>query len=222
MPMRRSRTPHLSRFLAALAAAALAAAPLVGAQTTADSVRAAYEPYRDALLAGDGSAAVQAVDLSAVDLYGRYVALALDADSVQVRGLGATDRMTVLSLRHRVPADTVRSFDGASALAYSVRRRWFDGVGMRLVTLGAVRVEADRAWAVLKVLEDSDGSEVPFRRRGGVWRLDLVALTRTFEPDLLAMIAEAGQSEDEFVVFALEVLSGRPVLADVWQPLGRR
>ena len=214
-PMRKART---LAYVVTLAVAA-SAAPSADAQTAPDSVRAAFDRYRSALLAGDGPAAVEAVDPSGVGLYGRHVALALDADSAQVRGLGVADRMAVLSLRHRVPADTLRAFDGAAALAYGVERRWIDGLALRLVTPGDVRVKGDRAWMGTGA---ADGSEIPLRRSRGVWRVDLAALAEESGPALLAMAAEAGMTEDEFVAFALETLTGRPVGPDVWRPLARR
>ena len=216
----RKPPPSAMRGVQAVAAfVVLAVALPARAQTVQDSVHAAYERYRHALLAGDGAAAVEALDRSAADLYDRYVDLVLDADSATVRDLGVVDRLTVLSLRHRVPADTVRAFTGASALAYAVEHGWIDRASVLVGRLGRVDADGDRASAATNA---GDGVAVPFRRRDGVWRPDLAALMEASGPALRAMIAETGQSDDEFIAYALLVLSRRAVSDDVWQPLGRR
>ena len=193
------------------------------AQSASDSVRTAFEAYKAALLAADGPAVVRTVDRRTLEYYGDSVDRALDADSATVADLGFLDRLMVFSMRHRAPADTVRTFDGATALAYGVRHGWIDGLGVRLTSIGDVEVERDEAVAEMLLNGvASPGSEMTFRREGDTWRLDLTSMHPQAERDSQKMVAETGYTEDGFITFALEILAGEPVRAEIWQPLGRR
>ena len=214
--------PARSRLLLGGLAALVLLAPAVTAQDAEGDVRDVFERYRLAVLAGDGAGALAAVDGRTAAYYGRAVDLALDADSATVAGLSFIDRLMVLSLRHRVSADMLRTFDGPQALAYGVERGWIDRADAARQSLGRVRVAGDSASAVL-VLNGAPVPEVAFAfaREGGAWKLDLTSVLDIGSRAMQAMIEQMGETEDGFIALALEVLTGRPVGSGVWQPVGR-
>ncbi len=220
----RSPTLFASRWGACVLLLALAQGLVspAAAQTPADRVRAAFERYREAVLARDGAAALDAVDARTVDYYRQSVDLALDADSAAVASLPFLDELMVLTLRHRVPPDTLRAFDGASAFVYGVEQGWISPSSVRRQRLGRVTVAGDSARAELAV----DGESVPevafaFARERGDWRLDLTSVTALAGASLRAQAAALDLTEGAYIALLLETVSGRPVKPVLWRPVGR-
>lgn len=199
----------------------LAPAVAAGAQDAERDVRRVFDRYQAAVVAADGEATLAAVDRRTVAYYGTMVGLALDADSATVAALPFMDRLMVLSLRHRVPADTLRAFDGARAFAYGVAHGWTDQGAAARQSLGGVRVAGDSASADLLL----NGVAVPgvafgFVREEG-WRLDLTSVLDASAPAMRAAVEEMGETEDGFIVFALRALTGRAPGPELWRPVGR-
>lgn len=208
--------------LTGLVLAGLLVSSAPSAQASADSVRLAYDAYRRALLARDAEAVVRVVSPGTVSYYGAMVDAALDADSAAVAALRPTDLLMVLALRHRVPPDTVRAFDGAAALRYGVREGWVDGASVQLVEPGDVTVDGDTAVMIGVVgAEPVPRLRFSFVRSANGWGLDLGAAVRQADPDLAGMASERGTTVSGLVTSLLEAVTGRAVGPDAWQPLGR-
>ena len=193
----------------------IAVARPVAAQET---IPKAFEAYRAALLAEDGRAVVGLVDAGTLAYYRQGVEWALDADSAEVAAMRLIDRLMVFSLRHRVPADTVRAFDGASSLAYAVRKGWI-GAGA-VQRLQIVRTEATGPTGFATF--DAQGQvRMGFTREDGRWKVDLTSMLPLADLAFHQAAVQTGQSDDEMLFHVLGSLTTRRPDRQIWQPLGR-
>lgn len=192
----------------------LAASP-AAAQATIDK---AFEAYRAALLAEDGATVVGLVDAGTLAYYEQGVAWALDADSADVAALRLVDRLMVFSLRHRVPADTVRLFDGASSLSYAVRKGWIGASAVQRLQI--VRTEATGPTG-FATFDEQGLVRMGFTREDGHWKVDLASMLPLADRAFQQAAAGAGQTGDELVFQLLGSLTQRQPGRDIWHPLGR-
>ncbi|HEX8299110.1 MAG TPA: hypothetical protein VF594_08110 [Rubricoccaceae bacterium] len=193
----------------------VAVVPPVAAQETSPK---AFEAYRTALLAEDGHAVVGLVDSGTLAYYGQGVEWALDADSADVAAMRLIDRLMVFSLRHRVPADTVRAFDGASSLSYAVRKGWI-GAGS-VQRLQIVRTEATGPTG-FATFDERGQIRMGFTREEGRWKVDLTSMLPLANLAFHQVAVDAGQTDDEMLFQILGSLTTRQPDRRIWQPLGR-
>ena len=183
-----------------------------------ETIPEAFEAYRAALLAEDGPAVVRLVDSGTLAYYGQSVEWALDADSADVATLRLVDRLMVFSLRHRVPTDTVRAFDGASSLSYAVRKGWI-GAGS-VQRLRIVRTEATGPIGFATF--DARGQiRMGFTQEDGQWKVDLTSMLPLANLAFHQVAVDAGQRDDELLFSLLGSLTPRQPDHRIWQPLGR-
>lgn len=198
---------------------------LVGFSVPVDDeadVRATFEAYKAAALVGDAQAAVVVLDSTTHAYYGAMVDLALHADRDSVEALNTIDLLMVLSLRHRVSVDRLRSMDGTKALVYALEKGWIDPSSVRQQTLGTVRVEGDRAYGEMLMYGQPSGVEWAFSMEDGEWKLDLTSLMDLMAAAFDEMVAEAEQDRVTFLFDVLGMLEGTRPTDSIWTPVAAR
>ena len=83
-----------------------------------EKVTDCFNGYKESILAEDGDKAVKFLSSGTIDLYQKYVDLALDAEKDEIQKLSFINRMQAIFIRHRVAPDKLRLFDGREALVY--------------------------------------------------------------------------------------------------------
>lgn len=187
------------------------------------SVRTAFDRYRAAVTARDGTAALAVVTAGSIAHQDRLRELALTAPPAEVAVLPPADRLMVLRLRHEFTAEELRSLTGAELISIAVEEAWSSP--KVLAPLTVAEVEQMGEVATLRV--ERAGEPVPMRlllrREGGSWRLDLVELARGSDGALAETLAfraaRAKVAEDEVVRWVVEDTSGHLVVKDLWVPL---
>ncbi|HEX8275338.1 MAG TPA: hypothetical protein VF615_22080 [Longimicrobiaceae bacterium] len=187
--------------------------PLDGAE--AEAVRAAMYGYKTAVVRRDGAAAARLVTRRSRDYFARMRDMAVFAPEAQVRAAPPMDRLVILTLRHRVPADELRALTGDAVFAYTIDHGWVGSDAARRPPgriEGEVFGEGDRA-----ILREGF-QDTQFVREDGAWRWDML---RLFEEAGAPKVpgGPGGMTEDEFLISTLETSSGRKVSPSVWQPL---
>ena len=137
-----------------------------------------FDAYFDAVEQADGEAAVSYVSQSTIDYYQSLVDLSLDATEAETRALPFIDKVTVVMIRHRLPAEVIRTMDGRALFVHGVEQGWVGKQSMdRLKNSGLsmhIEVDGDRAWAYMT---NDDGVKsdriLAFSKEDG-WKLDLV------------------------------------------------
>jgi hypothetical protein len=182
-------------------------------------VKQTFSNYKQSILKGDGDEAVKWVNNKTIAYYGEMLGLALDADSARVADLDLMDRLTVLSLRHRMTRDEISGMDGKQLFVHSIKKGMVGKNTVANVEIGDVKVEGEQAKGQLQANGQKSPLNFGFTKENGQWKLDLTSLFEPTMAGLKQMIAGQGMTENEFIVRALEMSSGKPVTNVIWSPL---
>ena len=178
-----------------------------------------FENYKNAILTDKGKIATDLVDSRTVKYYSNILKKIKTADSLEINSMGILDKITVLSMRHRATKNELLGFDGKKLLTYA-----FDNgmVGKNSVSnseLGEVIVNDDFAKAEFIV----NGQKTPFffhfYKENKKWRIDITHLFMLGRVGLKKMIEDSGKEENNFVIYILEMLTGKKPTNDIWKPL---
>jgi hypothetical protein len=180
-------------------------------QAEADAVRAVARDYIAAAHRRDGAAAARLVSRETRAYYTGLAQLAVSAPEARVRAAPLVERVMILMFRHRVPAGELRTLAGDAVFAYTVDNGWVT-VDVEDPILTGTQAYGTRDRAVLR----DRGEDVHFLREDGGWRWDMMPTIQAASTELAA---NAGMTEDEFVLFVLKYSDGRDPSPDIWQPL---
>ena len=204
-----------------MTAAIVAMAPCALAEDK-DDVMAAFKGYKEAILAQKGEDAAGWVTKGTLKAYQDYVDWALVSDRKTVEGLSMVNRVQVLTMRHRVPAEELRKATGKSIFIHAVKEDWIgkDGV-IRTELADDVAVAGERATGSALIGGEAFPLKFEFRKEDGKWRFDLVALMTATGPAFEAAAKQAGMEENELILKVLETVSGKKPGDSVWAPVGK-
>ncbi len=204
----------LRLFIAAL----LFVLPLPAAATP-QAVERAFQDYKVAVLNGDGVAAAALVTQQTYDYYGQIADHALPLDQGGLNKLHVMDRMAVLQLRYQMSRAQLESMSGAEIVAYAVDQGWIGKDGVSRLQVGPFTVNGDTASAAAL---GGDGQETSLRlhfvKEGDRWRLDLMRMLLVTRVAIAQAIQQTGMSENDFILYALEAMTGRRPGLDIWSP----
>lgn len=200
------------------ASASSSTTPAQGATAEVDDeVRAAFETYRSALLAGDGAAAAAAVSAGTTGYFGEMQELASSAGPEEIGARPMIDRLFVTLVRVRVPRPQLLAMSGVDLLTYGVEEGLVGQETVSAVTLGTITIEGDTADATVVNQGKTTSGRFRFLEEGGAWKVDLLFLLNAADPALRQVAAAAGQDEDEFIFGRVAATTGKPVPPDIWQ-----
>lgn len=205
--------------LCALAGALLLAAPAPAQQDGAeDEIRSCFAGYRAAVLANDGKTAASLVARSGIEYFGEMQRLALYATPEKVRAESPVNQIQILTLRHRIDADTLRAMSPSELFAHGVTEGWTAKDSVQGLGLGEIEVEGDLAAAQVT----RDGSPTPlkyrFVREKGVWLWDMMPTVELSNQAFKTIAAQQKVSEEDLILSLLESVSGRAVPPTIWEP----
>ena len=218
------------------AALVLVAAPLSAQPTTPASgdaeaaVRATFEAYREALIAGDGERAAALVDRETGDYYRELKRLVLDGDEEEVRQRTFVDRFLIVAFRHQFEAAELTGMGLADVIGRAMEIGWINGAAIEQLAVGEVRIEGDEAFAAARTrasLEDPalgggiDELEYRFVNEGGSWKFRFSALVSSIDEVMRNLAAQLGADEDDLIFTLVESLTGVEVLPEVWDAVER-
>ncbi len=186
-----------------------------------EKVREAFAAVRTAVLAGDGKTFVRLVTRDSIRLYGLIRELAVHADQKELQGIEATVRMTVLSLRLRVPRDVLLQKDARALIAYAVENGMIIGDEINQTKSGEVLVIGREALVSISVRGQPAQGFIIFRDERG-WKIDLEHLVYTSRGRIDALARKREVSEETILFELLSEAVGKPVGTEVWQPLEPR
>jgi hypothetical protein len=190
-------------------------------------IQRCFVAYKQALLAKQGDLAVEQVSAATLAYYGKMRDLALRGDGATVRSQSLSDQYIVLALRQRVGLKTLLPMTDKEVISLAIEEGWIGESGLRETSIGAVNVKGDRAEAVL-VVKGKTYPALPrfvFLKEQKEWKIDITALLpvaeQIFQQWYAAEKASDNLSTDTFLTNILELVSGKPVSPEIWQPLVR-
>ena len=124
--------PRLARaVLPALMCLPAAAQTPAGTGDAEAAVRATFEAYRQALMAGDGELAASLVDRETGEYYRQLKRLVLEGSEEEVRQRTFVDRFLVVAFRHQFASDELAAMELADVIVRAMDLGWINSDGDR-------------------------------------------------------------------------------------------
>ena len=95
------------------------------------AVRATFEAYRQALMAGDGETAAALVDRDTGAYFGELKRLALEGSEEEVRQRTFVDRLLVVAFRHQFAGEELAAMQLADVVVRATEIGWINSAGDR-------------------------------------------------------------------------------------------
>lgn len=182
-------------------------------------IRKSFNNYKAAILNDQGEEAVKYLDSRTIKYYGDMLELVKTADSTKVESLSITDKLMVLSIRHRTTRADILSFDGKSLLVYSIKSGMIGKSSVANNAIGGISIDHSFAKAAFI----AEGRKSPFHfhfyKEEGQWKIDLTALFSISTAVFKKIANENGQNENEFLLSILENITGNKPTNQIWQPI---
>jgi hypothetical protein len=182
-------------------------------------VKQSFDKYKAAILTDKGDEAVKYVDSRTITYYGQMLELVKTGDSAKVQGLSIMDKIMVFTIRHRASKEDILQFDGKSLFVYAIKSGMVGKNSVANNSVGTITISGTFA----KGQFVSNGKKTPlyfqFYKEDSQWKLDLTSLFPYSTVALKKMVEESGKSENEFIFYLLEMMTGRKPGAEIWQPV---
>ena len=182
-------------------------------------IKTVFDNYKSAILEDRGEEAVTYVDQNTISYYDAILKTTIEADSTTTDALPILDKLMVVSIRHRTPPAKIKSFDGKQLLRYAIQEGMVGKNSVENIEMGAVKLNNTRADGTIIV----DGQETPmtfgFTKEGEAWKVDLTSAFAAGTTAFKTMIAQNGQSENDFIIQILTLLTQKAPTSAIWQPV---
>ena len=188
-------------------------------QSDTELVLESFENYKNAILTDKGTLAADYVDSRTMKYYDDILEEIKSADSLTVDSMSILDKLTVLTMRHRVAKNDLLSFDGRGLFIYAIDNGMVGKNSVVSAELGEVTTTGDFSKAEFM----TNGRKTPFfyhfYREDGNWKIDLTHLLSMGTMGFKKLIEDSGETENDFILNILELLTGQRPSAAVWQPV---
>ncbi len=216
--------------LPALLCLPAAARTVAGTSDAEAAVRATFEAYRQALIAGDGETAASLVDRETDEHYRQLKRLVLEGTEEEVRRRPFVDRFLIVAFRHQFSDDELAAMELADVIVRAMEIGWINSAAIEQLAVGAVRIEGSEAAAEARTrasLEDPalaggmDELEYRFVHEDGRWKFRFGALVSSIDQTMRNLAEQLGVDEDDLIFTLVQSLTGVEVLPEVWAPRDR-
>jgi len=212
------------RFVLAAILALLAAPAL--AQENSAAVAESFAAYKQALIDGDGARASQLTSTDTHAYLKQTLDRALTMPAGDLQALPLLDQISVLMLRHNMPAAQLREMKDGDPVAYAVNKKAFDMNEVEKLEAEGFTVTGSQAQAPLSNLK---GSPIPvnvyFKEEAGDWRFDLLSSIAPFRAVFesqagMLSVLNKDDGSNAVVPLILHLITGRAPDANIWNPPG--
>jgi hypothetical protein len=187
--------------------------------TDVADIQQTFDAYKTAILATDGNAAIQQIAQPTLKEYQNYIDWSLYANRETLQNLSALNKMQVFLLKHRIPADELKKMNGENAFVYAVDHDWIGKQGTVATTIADIQVSGDTASAATLIDGRKQSIRFNFVKENGSWKLDLTKTLQDTDALLRFQISKAGIPEDQYILSSIEMITGRKVADNIWDPL---
>jgi hypothetical protein len=210
----------MKRTVAVLSLLLTLAISVFGQNVGEEQVRATFDGYKTAIANGKGEEAIRYIDSKTVMYYNHLLDLIKNADFVKLDKLPITDKILILSIRHRLSREKILSFDGRKLLAYSITSKMAGKSDVGGLNIGDVTIDGNFAKGQIEVGGIKSTYYLHFYNEEGKWKMNQTSLLYMPQSILKKMAADSGKSENDFIFMLLKALTGKTPDKDIWQPIG--
>ena len=188
-------------------------------QSDKELVLKSFDNYKNAILTDKGKLAADFVDSRTMNYYSTVLDKVKMADSLEIDTMGIIDKLTVLTMRHRVSKKDLLSFNGKDLFVYAIDNGMVGKNSVVNAELGDVVTNGDFSKAEFVV----NGQKTPFffhfYREDKIWKVDITHLFSLGTMALKKMVEDSGETENDFITNILEVLTGKKPSENIWKPI---
>lgn len=182
-------------------------------------VKKTFDSYKSAILNDKGEEAAAFVDSRTINYYNHILEAAKYADSNKINTLPLTDKITILSFRHRAAKEDIMSMDGKGLFVYAIKNGMVGKNSVSNNSIGEVTVDNDFAKGQLVVRGKAVPMYFHFYREQDQWKLDLTSLFPIANMTFKKMIEDSGEEENDYLFNLLEILTGKRPGPEIWQTM---
>lgn len=185
-----------------------------------EKVKECYGNYKEAIMNDDGAKVVPLVSNGTVKYYDDLLNMVHTYDSTKVAELGLMDKMSVLAIRHKAEAETIKGMkNGKDLLIYAIDNGMVGKESIPQLEIGKITVDGNDAQGEISVQGQTAPFPFRFKKEDGNWKFDVVSLTKAAAPQMQQAVAQSGMAENDFVMFILEYTNGKKPDNTIWQPV---
>jgi|TARA_R110002049_G_scaffold234976_2_gene408265 hypothetical protein len=188
-------------------------------QSDKELVLKSFDNYKNAILTDKGKLAADFVDSRTMNYYSTVLNKVKMADSLEIDTMGIIDKLTVLTMRHRVSKKDLLSFNGKDLFVYAIDNGMVGKNSVVNAELGDVITNGDFSKAEFVV----NGQKTPFffhfYREDKIWKIDITHLFSLGTMAFKKMVEDSGETENHFITNILEVLTGKKPSENIWKPI---
>jgi hypothetical protein len=184
------------------------------------AVRNCFTNYKEAILNDKGQEAVEHLSVKTINYYNNILDLSLHADSNKMEELRLMDKFMVLALRHRTPIDKLRSFDGRKTLIFAIEKGMIGKNSVARNEIGEVSIDKNKAEAQAIINNQPTPIQFVFYKENDDWKLDLTSIFSISSKGFEQLIKSQDKSENEYLLYLLELTTSIKVSNDIWKPIG--
>lgn len=188
-------------------------------QSNKKLVLESFENYKNAILTDQGEIASNFVDSRTMDYYTTILNKVKTADSTEVDSMGIIDKITVLSLRHRVEKKDLLNFSGKDLFVYAIDHGMVGKSNVMNAELGKVTTSGDFSKAEFVVNRQKTPFFFHFYFEENTWKIDITHLFSLGTVGMKKMIDDSEKDENEFIIQILEILTGNRPTNNIWNPM---
>ncbi|MEB3281396.1 MAG: hypothetical protein VKK42_20980 [Lyngbya sp.] len=184
-----------------------------------NTIEQVFADYKSAILASSGDRAVDKLSQSTIDYYGEMRQLAVCESAETVKAESMVNRVQILSMRFRVPTETLVELSDREVVVYSVDRGWIGKESVMKLDVGEVTIEGEEAQAEVVSNGEPTGIKFRFVKETEGWKFDLLSTIELTNQAFEQLAEVQGLKQDEFIFAVLEILEGRTPTEDIWNPV---
>ncbi len=184
-----------------------------------EGVKNCFQSYKEAILTGEGKEAVKWVDSRTIEYYTMVLEKSISADSLEISAMPFMDKFMVLVVRYRIDYEELKEMDGKKFFIYAVNKEMVGKNSVMNVEVGEVKVEGKFAQASVVTKGVDAGFSFDFYKEKRKWKMDLTSIFKPTTRALKLALEGKEMSDEEFIIFSLELSGQKPVTSDLWRPL---
>jgi len=188
-------------------------------QKAVEEVRQCFNGYKQSIMDQTGTEAVKYIDLNILTYYSDMLSKIKHANQQEIDSMSMFDKLMIITVRHNSTSEDLNNFTPEALFVKAVNEAWVGKETIANMTIGEVEIEKKQAKGYLL----SSGQSIPFyfmfSKKDGRWKVDLKSVTPIINFFLEHMARQSGISQNELLIQLVEILSGRAVNSNIWDPI---
>jgi len=189
-------------------------------------IREVFVQYKEAIAKSKGEAAASLVSEKTIAYFEQMRVAALTMPAAEVKQSPLMDRTMILATRARVAKGELARWHGRELFVHAVDQGWVGKEAQRLAP-DLITIDGTTASLGLRAGTETVPPSQGFKlyQEAGGWKLDVISVARADSASMKAVQKELAQIDPDpnrALVKLIEMLTGKPVGPEIWEPLERK